>query len=385
MDSVNSSQLMSLILTVAISAPSIGGVKIVSGDGVVPIAELANSPVSTNQNSPQSDFDSNTHRAYNPTRVKADLFAKYGSIDQMLLHIDGMTLAEQNIVRDMALQKMLEQKARIHKLEKEQRLNVIEQEQDTSIAEYGAYNNPDQVIQRRVIDDNVKRAQSIEIHKIGVNVRNEAYDPNTTKQLVINTTVNRPTVLSFFDTLGAPYTISEHVPNQANAKSTSFTLTKMGSNQLLIAANTDYKSISGFVFLKGAPQPVAFLLQSRPDLDRDAKVNIMLPDVSPDNKATVESIKVPFEKLNKDDDPYLAAVLSGRIPQNAKNLMISGLPSNSSAYRIGDFYYIRTQAEMKYEIHSANRVGSWYVFKAYPKATYYFYVNNVKTKVTINE
>ena len=66
------------------------------------------------------------------------------------------------------------------------------------------------------------------------------------------------------------------------------------------------------LYFKGATQPVPFYITSFANQDIDVTVNIMLSTISPDNDMPIESVKVPFTKLNKDDDPT-SAVLSGRI------------------------------------------------------------------------
>lgn len=373
-------------LMIALSASA--GVQIVSDDGIVAISDLAKSeftspsPTAEQQN---QDYDSDTRRYYSEEQIKRSLFRKYKSVQQMLLHLDKLDFAEKNVVRELAIEQMMEQERRLNDIKTKQKVTIIQREHEKENSEYEALNDPEQIKRRREFDSSVAKAQNKPIFENDINVRQELYDPSSTEQILINNRVNRPTVVSFFDVMGSPYPIAQHIPDNATTKSESFNVTKVNSNQLLIVTNADFKEVSGFVFLKGAPQPVAFLLTSNADQDLDAKINIALPTVSPDSELTSESIKIPFEKLNKDDDHNMSLVLSGRPPAEAKSLHIDGLPRNSTGYRIGDYYYIRTQSQMKYEVHSANRFGSWYVFKAYPKSTYYFYVNNKETRVTVDE
>ncbi|MCC2524965.1 DotH/IcmK family type IV secretion protein [Vibrio coralliilyticus] len=384
-----------ILMSVSSVMPSVAGIQIVQEHPVLSIETLdsydqtqlvnAHSPNEFRIENENVDYDSNSGTYYDKDAIKKRLFKQFKTVDNMILYADSMSLAEQNVVRELALAKLTEQEQRISDLKSNTDIARALHSLEAKDEEYRLINSPERIKQRREDISKTEAAKNRPLYNNNINVRSIPYDPNSIKQIRINNRVNRPTVISFFDRLGAPYSIESHIPNQSDIKAKSFDVLKPNSNQLLIVSKANDKEVSGFVFLKGATQPVPFYITSFANQDIDVTVNIMLSTISPDNDMPIESVKVPFTKLNKDDDPYMSAVLSGRIPPNAKPLKVIGLPPGSQAYRIGEYFYFRTEAILKYEVYSANSIGNLYAFKAVPRATYFFYVNNVETEVSVYE
>ncbi|CCO46799.1 exported hypothetical protein [Vibrio nigripulchritudo SOn1] len=388
----------SIAMACCLSAlPSVAAIEIVGQHNVTPIEQLDaalehnqqyNQPTNPTQNEYSygtQDYDSNSGQYYDPDLIKKALFEEFGTVENMLLVVNEMPLSHRNVVRALAMSQMQEQQRRIERIKLTNKLALIEESDFNLYAEYKALNDPKKIRQRREFNEKVSAAKNRPVIQSEINVRSIPYDPNGTKQISINNRVNSPTVISFFDVTGEPYPIESHIPDSETHHAASFDVRKTNDNQLLIIPKVDDKHVSGFVFLKDAAQPVSFRLTSYPEQTIDAKVSVMLPTISPSNTIKPEQLKVSFEKLNRDDDPNLSAVLSGRPPASAERLSITGLPPRSLAYKIGSYYYFRTEAIMKYEVDAANRIGNLHVFRALPRATYFFYVNNVETEVSVYE
>lgn len=390
-------KVASLVLGFCFSTfPAAGAIEVVGQYDVTPIEQLdaaVNTPPPNRAPNTYKneyayvghDYDSNNGTYYKPSEIRKALFEKYETLDNMLLVVNKMPLSHQNVVRELVMENMLEQQQRLAELKRENNLALAIQSRANITAERKALNDPSKIIEDRKFNTEVNAAQNRPVYESEVNVRSIPYDPNGTKQIAINNRVNSPTVISFFDVTGQPYPIKSHIPDSSTYKTESFEVMKTNDNQLLVIPKVDNKDVSGFVFLKDAAQPVSFRVTSYPEKTIDSKVSVMLPTISPENSLEPEALKVSFQKLNRDDDPNLSSVLSGRPPANAQPLVVSGLPPRSLAYKIDDYYYFRTEAILKYEIDAASRIGNLHVFRAAPRATYFFYVDNVEKEVSVHE
>ncbi|MDN3661066.1 DotH/IcmK family type IV secretion protein [Vibrio agarivorans] len=339
--------------------------------GIVPINQLEGQ---------QLDVDANTHKQYDRNAIKKDLFNRYGNVENMLLYSDKFSEQQKSVLRELTMQLIQNQNKQIashkHKVKIDTLKDQIEQEDEVD----AVINDPDRIVEKRRKSAEVEAAKKKLIYKPQIAIDTEHFDPNQASQIELNNRVNRPSVISFFDTTGHPYTITSYFPTDAQ----TFELVQKGANQLLVSAKEEFEMLSGFVFLENEPQPIPFLLTSDPKHPIDVKRNVILPSVAPSNEAKVEQSVVPLSKLNKGDDPIMYEILHG-LPTSAKALKQSGLSSDSRVYQSGEFTYIRTRALMKYEIDSAINIRGLYVYRARSRSSYWFNVNNREQKVSIYE
>lgn len=339
--------------------------------GIVPINQLQGERL---------DVDANTHKEYDRNAIRKDLFNRYGNVENMLLYSDKFSEQQKSVLRELTMQLIKSQNRQIASQKHQAKLDTLN-EQIKQDDEFNAIlNDPDRIVTRRKKNAEVEEAQKKLLYKPQIVIDTQHFDPNVASQVEINNRVNRPTVISFFDTTGHPYTITSFFPTNTE----TFELVQKGTNQLLVNAKLEFEILSGFVFLENEPQPIPFVLTSDPKQAIDVKRNVILPSVAPSNEAKIEQSVVPLSKLNKGDDPLMYEILHG-LSTNAKPLKQTGLPSDSRVYQSGEFTYIRTRAQMKYDIDSAINIRGLYVYRARSRSSYWFNVSNKETKVTIYE
>lgn len=367
--------VLTTLISLCVASNAWGAIEVVSSnDAIIPIDQLAKD---------STIYDVNSHKNYNRNKIKTQLFNKYKTIDNMLLHVDKFSSVERDVMRELYSITVADQQAKIDELKQQQKINLLRMRLKNQAEQYKTLNNPHSITERRKQEDKVQQAQRKALQRATINIQTTQFDPNSSEQITINTVINRPSVISFFDMTGSPYHIASHIPSK-ETENTEFEVIKKNKNQLLILAKENYREISGFVFLEGVSQPIPIFLSSDTNRKIDVKRNVILPSVSPHSEEKAKKVAVAIQQLNKDDDPVMYRLLNGRPVPDATSLKVDGLPPNSNAYRHGKFVYIRTQEQMLYDIHSAIVLGSWYVYKAYPRASYWFHVNNTDHEVRVN-
>ncbi|EGQ9239464.1 hypothetical protein F7U72_19330 [Vibrio vulnificus] len=362
---------LTMALIFSVTANSNAAVTIVDYSGVVPIADINNT---------QLAFDANSHQNYDVDEVKRQLFEKYHTVENMLLYSEKFSEAQKSVLRELTMQLIRQQNKQIFEQRRTAKIEAIQEQIDTDQKEHEAINDPKKIVERRQFNAKVTEAEKAPIYNSNIQIETIPYDPTGSKQITINNRVNRPSVISFFDTIGHAFTIDDYFPKDT----TTFEIIKKGSNQLLVSAKVDFETLSGFVFLDNEPQAIPVLFTSDPKKNLDVKKNIILPSIAPTNKGDVEVSVVPLENLNKEDDPNMYRILHG-LPNQAKPLKNKGLPKDSSVYAFEDFVYIRTRQEMKYDIYSAISIRGLYVYKARPRNSYWFIVDNKEVEVQVYE
>ncbi|MBF4437375.1 hypothetical protein ERJ77_23410, partial [Vibrio anguillarum] len=156
----------------------------------------------------------------------------------------------------------------------------------SSIKEKKVTNNPALIKEVRTIDLNIKQAQSEPVFEPKIKITSQDVDPYGDALIKVNSLMNRPTAISFFDSIGTPYPIIKTSPEE-NA---SFDIETVNKNILIVKAKEEFVSITGFVFLEGVQQPIPFELHSNPKNESDVKRNIILPSISPLSTEEMQSM-----------------------------------------------------------------------------------------------
>ncbi len=371
--------LLSLLLFTASSLSA--SVSIVSDNGeVLPIEKLsqaaANSPAYT------TSIPKTTNQQTQRSRVTpADIIQKYGSIENAIYNLPELTPSEQETLRVMALEDMKRQHALMEQEKTEAKVEAIQRAIGNDNAVYKATNNPTQIVERRKTNSEIKKARKTEIHKPTVNMTSETFEPELNGLVTVNTAVNRPTALSFFDQMGNPYPVVKYLPETA----TDFKFETYNENVLIISANDNYGSLSGFVFLKNINQPIPVMYTANPENQVDVKKNILVPQTSPTAETSYENAMMTFASVTRDDDPAMFAFLNGRTVSGSRLITIDGLPARSRAWKYKDYVYIKTTGHLKYDMVDAKRSGDWKIFKAIPRESYWVTINGRETEVFVRD
>ncbi|WP_390240765.1 DotH/IcmK family type IV secretion protein [Vibrio sp. R78045] len=362
-----------LIMALSLSQVSIASssVTIVSSHGeILPIEKIASSAQT------RSEIQSHQNAS-----SEQELLAKYGTIENALYRLDDLSPSELNVLQQIALKDMTKKHRKIAKAKHDVRVLSISDGIDQSNEVHKASNNPEQIIERRVINDQINQAQRKPIYETVVDMTSETIDPELNQLINVNTMVNRPTAISFYDSMGNPYPIVNFLPKE----STPFKFEPFNENILIVTAEQNHNSISGFVFLKAINQPIPIMYNANPNSKVDVKKNIHIPITSPDAKLSVSPISESYSSLTQNDERAMFAFLNGRSMSGSERITIDGLPPRSQAWKYKKHIYIKTTANMKHDIIGGKSSGNWKIYKAYPRSSYWFSINGRDTEVFVNE
>ncbi|ACH64707.1 hypothetical protein VFMJ11_B0130 (plasmid) [Aliivibrio fischeri MJ11] len=355
------------------ASSSYASISIVTQDGVLPIEEIAKNKPSIKNQSNLSTPSSNVSAL--------SLLRKYGNIENALFNLDKLTTEEQEILRELVFQEMIDTHQKIEARKRKVSLSQIESDIEHSNNIHAVTNDPKQIKERRIINANIEKAQNEDIFKPTLSIDTKQIDPESNDVVSVNTKINSPAAISFFDQLGNPYPIVEVLPKN----NTVFDIDTINENILIIKANHNFKNVSGFIFLKGVSQPIPLFISSNPDFALNTKLNIQVPKISPDAKQSVESVLDHYTSVNSQDDPAMFRFLNGRNVPKSKRINIDGLPSNNQSWRYNNFIYIKTPLDMLYDMVDIKRIGNWKIYKAHPRSSYWFSINGRDTEVFVDE
>ncbi len=362
---------MMLVVSSCVSA----SVTIVSQNGeVLPIEKIGK----PNQANNTSYSKSGTQNAVD---AKSALLQKYGSIDEALVNYDQLNRIEVSALRELALEEMKRQHEQVAKEKNKAKVEAIERDLSYNNEAYQAANNPEIILKRRQINDVINKAKKIELHKPTVNMTSEMFEPELNGLIAVNTITNRPTALSFFDQMGNPYPIVKFIPQET----ADFKFETINDNIIIVRAENNYAALSGFVFLKNINQPIPIQYTALPEKKVDVKKSIYVPQTSPTADTSVESAHLSFSSVTKEDDGSMFSFLNGRTVAGSKLITIEGLPARSRSWKHNGYIYIKTTANMKYDVLDAKSSGNWKIYKAYPRESYWFSINQRDTEVFVHE
>ncbi len=364
-----------LISIFIVATSAYASVSIVTQDGILPIEEIA-------RNKPQpTSTDSANYSPEKQTVTPLSLLRKYGTIENALFNLDNLSQGEQEVLRDLAIQELVATHRKIETRKRKVNLDQITSDINYSNDLHETTNNPEQIKQRRIINANIEKAKSEDIYTPQLSIETKPIDPEGNDVISVNTKVNSPAAVSFFDQLGNPYPIVKFLPKT----NTEFDIETINENILIIKANNDFKTVSGFIFLKGISQPIPLYLTSNPEFSLNTKLNIQVPKISPDAPQTIESALDNYTNTSNKDDSAMYRFLNGRNVPNSQRINIEGLPRNSQSWRYNKHVYIKTPQNMLYDMIDIKRIGDWKIYKAHPRSSYWFSINGRDTEVFVNE
>lgn len=369
------------LISLSVSAGGFASVTIVGHEGaIVPIEQIAQStPPSQSSSSSQENSWSITDDQI--AAAKQALQQKYRSFDDALLDYDKLDSLQVMGLRQWAMENYLQEQRVLAEEKQKFKLEAIRGKIERSIEEKEVTNDPSLIVQNREIDDKITEAQRKPIYETQLRIDTQQIDPYGDKMITINSVVNTPTAISFFDSLGSPYPIKQVSPKQNSL----FQLDTINQNILVVSAqeNSAYKTITGFVFLEDVQQPVPFSITNNPKAESDVKRNIVLPSISPLSDKKTETIMAEMNATRGKSDPAMFMFLNGRRVPQAQEVTLVGLSEASQAWVYQQYMYIRSPHLMLYDTLQVERLGTWYVFKAPIRDTYWFSVANREKEVAV--
>lgn len=171
---------------------------------------------------------------------------------------------------------------------------------------------------------------------------------------IIQTTEGFPTAVTFLDQTGQPWPIAWDTNSNpgggcgrtgggggaVGATGLQACVPVEGSNVVQITPMSRYPRGGLIVSLKGAPKPIAFLVQAGPGR-YDADLTVRVIGRGPNAvEAPVSASAGPAT-----GSPQLTAMLDGTPPAEAVPMRVSGIsPDSTRAWHVGHSIYLRTQA-----------------------------------------
>ncbi|MBY7854258.1 DotH/IcmK family type IV secretion protein [Vibrio fluvialis] len=313
--------------------------------------------------------------------AKEDLQTRFQTFDEALLELDNLSSLQRMGLRQWAMENYVQEQRQLAKEKQRSKLSSIRGSIEQKIEEKEASNDPTLIVQNRELDDKITEAQRKDIYETPLRIDTQQIDPYGDKMIVINSVTNTPTAVSFFDSLGSPYPIKQISPNDNEL----FALETVNPNILLISAKdaSKYQSIAGFVFLEGVQQPVPISITNNPKSESDVKRNVVLPSISPMSDKQTEIIMAEMNSTRGKSDPAMFMFLNGRRVPQALEMSLIGLSDASQAWIYKNYMYIRTPYMMRYDTLQVERLGTWFIFKAPIRDTYWFTVANREKEVTV--
>ncbi|ENI4488039.1 hypothetical protein ABXZ88_003923 [Vibrio fluvialis] len=371
------------IISLSASAGGFASVTIVGHEGaIVPIEQIAQSSTSSqSQSAPNAQDHSLSVTDDQIVAAKQALQQKYRTFNDALLDYDNFDALQVMALRQWAMENYLQERRALAEEKQKVKLDAIRGSISRSIEEKEASNDPSLIVQNRELDDKITEAKRKAIYETPLRIDTQKIDPYGDKMITINSIVNTPTAVSFFDSLGSPYPIKQISPKTNSL----FQLDTINQNILVISAQdgSKYQTVTGFVFLEDVQQPVPFSITNNPKAESDVKRNIVLPSISPLSDKKTETIMAEMNATRGKSDPAMFMFLNGRRVPQAQEMTLVGLSEASQAWVYQQYMYIRSPHLMLYDTLQVERLGTWYVFKAPIRDTYWFSVANREKEVAV--
>lgn len=343
--------------------------------------------VAATQNDQPQQKQSNSEYLLSPaeTRVIArKLLDKYGDLDEILLSQHELNDDELYVARVMLIKDTQRLNAQKRKFRTDTTVFEIKDTIDKGLDIEAAAKNPELIRKKRLIEDSTNRALREPLVSVQSNIRTITIDPESDDTIHVNFAKDAPATITFFGENGVQFPILRVAPE--NNEIFKREIIPDAGNILMLAAQENYYTVQGYIFLKSVSQPIPITYSTNPDNPINTKLIVQMAVPSPMYEATMETVGIDITPFSNQSNPDAFAFANGKTPPNAKRLEISGdLPAGSKAWVLDGFHYIRTKARKRYSYVSAHRLGSWFVYKLYPRTRHYFEVGNKKIEVSLNE
>ena len=310
--------------------------------------------------------------------VAQHLLEKYGSIEDVLLNADSLSVEEQNAfasyITDLEYTKLQSNYDNRTKLEK---LDVQNQKNDLYLQE--KFNSDPKFIEKmRRLELQKQIAENKLLHAPPESLIDTIpFDPSLPQELILQVYPGFPGAISFFDQTGAAWPIV-FVKQGSNG---IFTSAKMPNNAYSLEATQAGVTNSGWFVLEGLDTTIPFRITSRNTDFFNQRRQVILPLIGPNAKPEIQasSKRVNINKAGAEFYAFMSGTSYG-VP-GAKQVELIGIPGQAFTFE-GEIY-IRTTMELRGKASSLIRegkVGNYNLYQVYPRAFYWFYQGRKKVK-----
>ena len=313
----------------------------------------------------------------NETAVQ-HLLEKYGSIEEVLIHADSLSVEEKNAfssyITELEYKKLKSNYDNRNRLEL---LDVENQRNDLYLQE--KYNSDPKFIEKmRRLELQKEVAQNKLLHAPPESLIDTVpFDPSLPQELILQVYPGFPGAISFFDQTGAAWPIVY----VKQGSSGIFTSAKMPNNAYSLEAKEAGVTNSGWFVLEGLDTTIPFRITSRNTDFFNLRRQVILPLIGPNAKPEIQtsSKRVNINKAGPEFYAFMSGTIYG-VP-GAKQVELLGIPGQAFTYQ-GEIY-IRTTMELRGKASSLIRegkVGNYNLYQVYPRAFYWFYQGRKKVK-----
>lgn len=257
--------------------------------------------------------------------------------------------------------KLLEDRARVLELKKAK--DAIDSHYLKEEAKAKQYPfSPDEIIQNRVKQNEMERANNIPIVNAKQVITSENLDIDAPKPIIIRTAPSKVSSVIFFDASGAPWPIEYAYPGDDQM----FTIAKTGSemNVATIIAGKDFVQSNAIIGLVGLPTTIVFELQSDQKAI-DSRKSLRLAQLGPKAKPMTIASDSVIETLPEE----LLTLINGSKISGSKLMKLEGVKSGH-AYSYNDYIYVSSKYPLRWPawLNSGKSPTGTYVYKLHGTA-----------------
>ncbi len=313
--------------------------------------------------------------------VAQELLARYGSIDEVLLNVDSLSIEEKNAFSTYLTNlEYLKLKANYKNRNKLELLDAEQRKEDLYLQEK-LLSDPEFIENMRRLQHQKQVAENKLLHAPPESLIDTVpFDPSLPQELILQVYPGFPGAISFFDQTGAAWPIVL-VKQGSNGV---FTSSKMPNNAYSLEAKEAGVTNSGWFVLEGLDTTIPFRITSRNTDYFNQRRQVILPLIGPNAKPEIQtsSKRIDINKAGPEFYSFLSGTTHG-IP-GAKEVELIGIPGQAFTYE--GAVYIRTRMELRGKGSSLIRegkVGNYNLYKVYPRAFYWFYEGRKRVKAVV--
>jgi len=313
--------------------------------------------------------------------IADDLVSKYGSIDEVLLNIDKLSVYEQNAFSEYVIQLEYQKLKTIYDNRTSLEVLDAEQQKNDLFLEKKLNSDPIFIEKMRRLTLQAEIAQNKLLHEPPESLIDTIpFDPSLPQELILQVYPGFPGAISFFDQTGAAWPIV-YVKQGSDQ---IFTSKKMPNNAYSLEAKEAGVTNSGWFVLEGLDTTIPFRITSRNTDYFNQRRQVILPLIGPNATPEVvtDTRRIDINKAGPEFYAFLSGTTHGI--SGAKQVELTGITGQAFTYQ--NSIYIRTTMELRGKGSSLIRegkVGTYNLYQLYPRAFYWFYQGRQKVKAFV--
>ncbi|KAB0482406.1 hypothetical protein F7Q91_03085 [Vibrio chagasii] len=315
--------------------------------------------------------------------VVSALLFKYGGIEEVLIHVDELSVPQQNAMQryitNLEYLKLQSNYKNRTKLE----LLGAENAQNDLYLQHKINSDPNFIEKMRLLEQQAVFAKNKLLHEPPKSLIDTVpFDPSLPQELNLQVYPGFPGAISFFDQTGAPWPILLVKQGTDGV----FKSEKMPNNSYSLEAQTAGVTNSGWFVLEGLDTTIPFRITSQNTDYFNSRRQVILPLIGPNAKPLkyTSSSRVDVAKAGPEFYSFLSGTTNG--VSGAKEAKLEGIKGQAFLYN--DFVYIRTTANLRGKGSSLvqeGSVGAYNLYKLYPRSFYWFFDGRAKVKAFVSD